>query len=96
MRVHQKPSQFPLKLNFLFYQGTILALMSGRQLKGQQVPLAAFCQGFLTCLWIRIPGEEADLASCHPEDSNEFENVTKSIRDSDTPSHPQRGPITAM
>lgn len=50
MRVPHMPSKFPLKLNFWLYQGTILALMLARQLKGQQVPLVAFCQGFLTCL----------------------------------------------
>lgn len=54
----QIPAMFPLKLNFSFYQEAILALMLDRQLKGQQVPLVAFCQGFLTCLWIKISQEE--------------------------------------
>lgn len=61
-KIKWEPTQihatFPLKLNFSFYQEAILALMLDRQLKGQQVPLVAFCQGFLTCLWIKISQEE--------------------------------------
>lgn len=55
----QMPAKFSLPLNFSFSQRAILALMLDRQLKGQQVPLVAFCQGFLTCLWIKISQEES-------------------------------------
>lgn len=92
----QIPSKFPLKLNFLFYQGTILALMLGRQLKGQQVPLVAFCQGFLTCLWIKISQEEG-----RPEfpviqkTAMNLKMLQKAWGTSGTPSDPPRMPIAA-
>lgn len=70
--------------------------MLARQLKGQQVPLVAFCQGFLTCLWIWSPRRKAGpYSQVIWRQQWEFEKCYKSIICTCAHLHLQRMPIAA-